>query len=148
MSIQDKIKAERITAMKSGDKSRRDAIALILAAFTQTEIDSRKALTDEDAINLLTKMKKMRQESIRMYETAGASEKAAVELYEISIIDEFLPEQASDDEIAGLIESAISETGATSIKEMGKVLGLIKPKLNGRADMAAVSKLVKDKLGV
>lgn len=145
-NIQETIKSERIAAMKSGDKSRRDAITLIIAQFTQTEVDTRKPITDADAISLLTKMKKNRQESIRMYEAGGAPEKAAVEAYEISIIDEFLPKQLDESEIILAVESAIVSTNATSIKEMGKVLGALKAELHGKADMAKVSKLVKEKL--
>lgn len=145
-NIQERIKAERIKAMKSGDKSRRDAITLIIAQFTQTEVDTRKSITDADAIGLLAKMKKNRQESIRLYEAGGAPDKAAIEEYEILIIDEFLPKQLDESEILSIIESAIASTNATTIKEMGKVLGILKAELHGKADMASVSKLVKEKL--
>ena len=133
-------------AMKAGDKPRLGVIRLILAAIKQREVDERIELSDEQVLVVLDKMVKQRRDSVTQYEQAGRTELADQEKFEIGIIQEYLPQPLSEDEIAALIEDAIAATGADSMKDMGKVMGTLKPKLQGRADMGAVSGLIKQKL--
>lgn len=133
-------------SLKAGDKRRLGTVRLMLAAVKQREVDERIELDDQQVLVILDKMVKQRRESIVQYEKAGRDELAEQEAFEISIIQEYLPEALSDDEIATLIEEAIAGTGAQSIRDMGKVMGQLKPKMQGRADMGAVSALVKQKL--
>ncbi len=134
-------------AMKAGDKPRLGVIRLILAALKQKEVDERIELNDEQVLAVLDKMVKQRRDSIEQYEQAGRSELAEQEEFEVGICQDYLPEALADEEIAALLEQAIAETGAGSIKDMGKVMGWLKPKLQGRADIGAVSARVKQKLG-
>ena len=134
-------------AMKAGDKPRLGVIRLINAAIKQREVDERIELDDSQVLAVLDKMVKQRRDSITQYEQAGRTELADQEKFEIGICQEYLPEALSDDEIASLLEQAIAETGAASMKDMGKVMGWLKPKLQGRADMGAVSAKIKQKLG-
>ena len=133
-------------AMKGGDKSRLGVIRLILAAVKQVEVDSRKELTDDDVVTVLTKMVKQRRDSVTQYTEAGRTELADQETYEIGIIDEYLPEQMSDEEVLAAIDEIIAATGASGPQDMGKVMGQLKGKLQGRADMGKASALVKQKL--
>jgi len=144
--LKERITQEMKAAMKGGDKARLGVIRLILAALKQVEVDERIELDDDRVIAILDKMVKQRRDSVEQYEKAGRTELADQEKYEISVIQEFLPQPLSGEEIEALIEEAIAATGATSMKEMGKVMGMLKPKLQGRADMGAVSGLVKQKL--
>lgn len=146
MSTLEKIKADRIAAMKAGQSVRKDTLALVLAGIKQVEVDTRKDLTETDVIGLLTKMAKQRQESITQYVAAGRNDLADVEIAEKVIIEEYLPQQLSEEEIRLKVAEAISATGATTMKDMGKVVALLKPDLVGKADMGFVSKLVKDSL--
>ena len=134
------------TCMKAGDKPRLAVIRLILSAIKQIEVDERKDLSEEDILAVLDKMTKQRRESAAQYEQAGREDLLEQENYEITVLKEFLPAALSDDEIASMIEEAISSTGASSIKDMGKVMGQLKPKLQGRADMGAVSGKIKARL--
>ena len=136
--IQDEMKA----AMKAGDKPRLAVIRLILSAIKQIEVD----LNDTDILAVLDKMTKQRRESAAQYEQAGRDDLLQQENYEITVLQEFLPAALSDAEIDTLIEEAIASTGASSIKDMGKVMGQLKPKLQGRADMGAVSGKIKARL--
>ena len=140
--IQDEMK----TAMKAGDKSRLAVIRLILSAIKQIEVDERKELSDTDILAVLDKMTKQRRESAAQYEQAGREDLLQQENYEITVLQEFLPAALSDAEIDALIEEAIASTGASSIKDMGKVMGQLKPQLQGRADMGAVSGKIKTRL--
>jgi len=140
--IQEDMKA----AMKGGDKPRLAVIRLILAAIKQREVDERIELNDEQVLAVLDKMVKQRRDSIKQYGDAGRDDLANAEQAEIVIIQDYLPEALSDDEIAAIIEQAISDTGAESMKDMGKVMGKVKPQVQGRADVGAVSGLVKQKL--
>ena len=133
-------------AMKGGDKSRLGVIRLILAAVKQVEVDSRKELSDDDVVTVLTKMVKQRRDSVTQYTEAGRTELADQETYEIGIIDEYLPEQMSDEEVLAAIDEIIAATGASGPQDMGKVMGQLKGKLQGRADMGKASALVKQKL--
>ncbi len=140
--IQDDVKA----AMKAKDKDRLVTLRLITAAIKQREVDERIEMDDTQVLAVLEKMIKQRRDSISQYESAGRQELADQEKREIAIIEVYMPEGLSDDEIAGMVEAAISETGAAAIKDMGKVMGILKPKMQGRADMGKVSGLVKQKL--
>ena len=140
--INDDVKA----AMKAKDKSRLGVLRLITAAIKQREVDEQITLDDNQVLAVLEKMVKQRKDSIAQYEKAGRDELAQQEAIEIGIIQDYLPEQMSDDEIDTLITEAISSTGAASMKDMGKVMGILKPKLAGRADMGAVSAKIKAKL--
>ena len=141
--INDDVKA----AMKAKDKPRLGVLRLITAAIKQREVDEQITLNDEQVLAVLEKMIKQRKDSITQYEKAGRDELAQQEAFEIGIIQDYMPEQLSDDEIDALISEAISSSGAESMKDMGKVMGLLKPKLAGRADMGAVSAKIKAKLG-
>jgi len=141
-SITDAMKA----AMKSGDKARLGTIRMILAAIKQIEVDERIELDDNRIIAVLDKMLKQRRESIRQYRDANRVDLAEIEEAEIQIIQAFLPQALSDEEIQQMIEQAIAETDASSIKDMGKVMGILKPKMQGRADMAVVSAQIKSAL--
>ena len=133
-------------AMKARAKERLATIRLIQAEFKRVEVDERIEIDDERALVILDKMVKQRRDSISQFESAGRDELAAIERAEIGVIQEFLPQQLSEDEIALIIEDALSGIDATGMAAMGPLMGLIKPKLQGRADMGAVSKLVKAKL--
>lgn len=134
-------------AMRAGDKDRLGVLRMISAALKQVEVDERKELTDDDVLAILSKMVKQRREAEEQYAQAGRDELAAREKAEIDIISEFLPQPLSDDEIEQIVDAAIAETGAASIKEMGKVMGVVKPKVQGRADLGQVSGRIKAKLG-
>lgn len=133
-------------AMKSKDKERLGVIRLALAAFKQIEVDERIELDEARSLATIDKMVKQRRDSIKQYEDAGREDLAEIERFEISVLQEFLPEALSEDDINSLILEAISESGAQSMADMGKVMGIIKPRVQGRADVGAVSKLVKQKL--
>ncbi len=140
--ITDDMKA----AMKGGDKPRLGVIRLILAAIKQVEVDERRELSDSDVLAVLNRMVKQRRDSFQQYQQAGRDELADQEAFELDILATYLPEQLGDDEITALIDEAIATSGASSMKEMGKVMGLLKPKLEGRADMGKVSARIKQKL--
>ncbi|MEJ2141264.1 MAG: GatB/YqeY domain-containing protein [Gammaproteobacteria bacterium] len=131
------------TAMREKDKARLATLRLITAAIKQKEVDERTELNDEQVVTILEKMLKQRKDSIEQFEKAGRDELAAQEKSEIEIIQVYMPEQLSDDEIEVLIKEAIASTGAESMKDMGKVMGQLKSKLAGRADMGAVSGKIK-----
>ncbi len=141
--ITDAMKA----AMKGGDKPRLAVIRLILAAVKQREVDERIELDDPQVLAVLDKMVKQRRDSIKQYTDAGRDDLAAAEAAEIGVIQEFLPAELSESEIDAIISAAIAETGAESMRDMGKVMGIVKPKVQGRADVGKVSGLVKKKLG-
>jgi hypothetical protein len=140
--LQDDMKA----AMKAGDKRRLGVVRLINAAIKQREVDERVELDDTQVLVVLDKMLKQRRDSISQYEQAGREDLAAQERFEVEVCQAYMPAALSDDEIAGLIAEAIDSTGASSMQDMGKVMALLKPKLQGRADMAAVSKQIKARL--
>jgi len=132
--------------MRSKDKERLGALRLIQAAFKQKEVDERIELNDEQATAILDKMAKQHRDSITQFKEANRDDLVKVEQFELDIIEAYLPAQLSEDEINSFIENAISESGAESIKDMGKVMGLLKGELQGRADMGKVSGLIKAKL--
>ena len=144
--IKDRINDDVKAAMRSKDKERLGALRLIQAAFKQKEVDERIELNDEQTLAILDKMAKQHRDSIEQFKKANRDDLVEVEQKELNIIEEYLPAQLSDDEINSLIEGAISETGAESIKDMGKVMGILKGQLQGRADMGKVSGLIKSRL--
>ncbi|MCB1830355.1 MAG: GatB/YqeY domain-containing protein [Chromatiaceae bacterium] len=144
--LKTRIKDEMVAAMKAGDKRRLGTIRLLLAAIKQREVDERIELDDTQVLVVLDKMVKQRKDSIEQYEKAGRTDLAEQESFEISVLQEYLPAALSDDEIDTLIDETISNTGATSIKEMGKVMGEIKPKAQGRADMGKISAKIRARL--
>ncbi len=133
-------------AMRGQDKPRLAVLRLIAAAIKQREVDERITLEDADVLAVLDKMIKQRRDSIAQYTQAGRQELADKEAFEIGIIQDYMPAQLSEAEIDALIGEAISATGATGMQDMGKVMGLLKPKLQGRADMGAVSARIKSRL--
>jgi len=140
------VKAEMKAAMKARDKERLATIRLILAEFKRVEVDERIDIDDSRALSILDKMVKQRRDSSTQYRDAGREELAAKEDAEIAVIQEFLPEQLSTGDIEALIDEALAGIDATGMAAMGPLMGAIKPKLQGRADMGEVSKLVKAKL--
>ncbi len=145
--IQSRIHDEMKAAMRAKDKPRLGTIRLMQSEFKRIEVDERIELDDARVLAVLDKMVKQRRDSVTQYEDAGRQELADQEHYEISVITEFLPQALSDDEVAALIDEAISSTGASGMQDMGKVMGILKPQLQGRADMGAASKIIKSKLG-
>jgi len=140
------IKAEMKAAMKARDKERLSAIRLVQAEFKRIEVDERIEVDDARALAVLDKMVKQRRDSAQQYTDAGRDELAAVENAEIAVLQEFLPAQLSDEELIAMVDAAIAASGATGMQAMGPVMGQLKPQLAGRADIGAVSKLVKERL--
>jgi uncharacterized protein len=134
------------SAMRAKDAARLSAIRLILAAIKQREVDERLELTDADVVSILEKMIKQRRESIAQFEKAARTDLAEAEKFELGILSGYLPQQLSDSQIGEEAARAIAESGASGIKDMGKVMALLKPRLAGRADMGKVSTLVKSRL--
>ena len=147
MTLIERLKGEQIAAMKARNKPRLGAIRLVLAAIKQREVDEKIILSDDDVLVVLTKMVKQRRDSVAQYEAAGRQDLADIEHAEISVLAEFMPQPLSEDEISALLDDAIAATGAVNMQDMGKVMGVLKPQIQGRADMGIVSKLVKIKLG-
>jgi len=147
MTLKERIQEDMKTAMRAKDAARLSAIRLLLAAMTQKEVDERQALSDADVLGIIEKMVKQRRESIAQYEKAARQDLADQEKFEIGVLGAYLPQQLSDAEIAQAVAAAASEAGATGVKDMGKVMALLRPRLAGRADMGKVSALVKTKLG-
>ena len=135
------------TAMKSGEKERLAVIRLIMSALKQIEVDERIELDDSRVLSVLDKMVKQRRESISQFESGGRDDLVAKEKAEIDVITEFLPQALTAAEIDTIISRAISDTGASSMRDMGKVMGLVKPQITGRADVGAVSQKIKPLLG-
>jgi uncharacterized protein YqeY len=146
MSLKERILQDVKDAMRAKDKPRLATIRLITAAIKQREVDERIELDDTQILAVLDKMSKQRRESISQFEQAGRDDLAAQEKAELALIQEYLPEQLGEAEIEELIDAAMEQTGAASMKDMGKVMGQLKPKLQGRADMGAVSGLIKARL--
>ena len=147
MDLKDRIQQDVKDAMRAREKERLATIRLITAAIKQREVDERIELDDEQVLLVLDKMCKQRRESISQFEKAGRDDLIAVEVRELDIIQGYLPAQLGEDEIVALIDAAMADTGASSIKDMGKVMGQLKPKLQGRADIGAVSAMIKARLG-
>ncbi len=142
----DRIKDDMKQAMRDKAKDRLSTIRLILAAVKQQEVDRRVTLEEVDVLAILTKMVKQRRDSIEQFDKAGREDLSTKEKNEIEVITAYLPQQLNEEEIAQLISEAIASTGAESMRDMGKVMGILKPKLQGRADMGKVSGLIKSQL--
>lgn len=147
MTLKEQLTEAMKQAMRAQDKARLGVIRLVLAAIKQQEVDTRQAQDDLAVLAVLDKMLKQRRESIRQYTEAGRLDLAEQEQFEINVIQEYLPQALSDDEIAALVAEAVTATGAASVKDMGKVMAWVKPKAQGRADMGKVSSLIKTSLG-
>ncbi len=141
-SVNEAMKA----AMRARAKERLGAIRLIQSEFKRVEVDERIEIDDKRAISIMDTMVKQRRDSAQQFSNAGRDELASRENAEIAVIQEFLPPQLSEDEIVGLIDQAIAHTGATGMQDMGRLMGLLKPQLQGRADMGMASGLVKSRL--
>ena len=144
--LRQRIESDMKTAMRAKDKERLGTIRLILAAIKQREIDERITLGDTDILAVLDKMIKQRRDSITQFEQAGRQELADKEAAEVAVIQEYLPAALSDNEVDDLIAEAMAASGAASPQDIGKIMALLKPKLQGRADMGLVSRKVKEKL--
>ena len=147
MSLKDSITEDMKSAMKAGDKDRLKVLRLILAAIKQVEVDTRKELDDAAVLGVLEKMLKQRRDSIEQFTKGGREDLAAIEQAEMAVIDSYLPAKMDDAELDALVDEVIAATGAESIRDMGKVMGAIKSKAAGRADMGAVGARVKARLG-
>jgi hypothetical protein len=147
LALKERIQQEMKDALREGDRSRLSVIRLIMAAYKQREIDEQIELDDAGIVGVLQKMTKQRRDSIEQYRAAGREDLADQERYELEVIATYLPEALDDGAIAAAIDAAVAELGATSMRDMGKVMALLKSRLEGRADMAAVSATVKARLG-
>jgi hypothetical protein len=146
VSLKTKITDDMKAAMKAREAERLSAIRLMLAAIKQIEVDERKDLSDPEVISVIERMIKQRRDSIAQFQAAGRKDLVDKETFELGLLSSYLPKQLSDDEIASEITAVLAQTGAQGSSSMGKVMGLLKGKLAGRADMAKVSALVKAKL--
>ena len=146
MTLKDKLIDDMKTAMKSGDKERLGVIRLINAAIKQREVDERILLDDAQVLAVIEKMIKQRRDSITQFRAAAREDLATKEEYEVGVIQAYMPAQLGEAEIEAIIAKAIADSGATSAKDMGKVIGLVRPQVAGKADMGKVSETVKRKL--
>jgi uncharacterized protein YqeY len=146
MALKERITEDMKTAMRAGEKDRLTTIRMALAAIKQREVDERITLDDAQVLAVLEKMIKQRKEAIAQFESGGRPDLVAKETAEVALLQGYLPTQLTETEIDALIAAAIAATGATSIKDMGKVMGVVKAQAQGRADMAAVSARIKQKL--
>lgn len=146
MSLKDRINDDMKTAMRARDSARLGAIRLLLAAIKQKEVDERTTLDDAAVQVIVEKLGKQRKDSLSQYEAAGREDLAAVERFELEVLATYLPAQLDAAAIAAAVDAAISETGAKGPADMGKLMGLLKPRLAGQADMAEVSKQIKARL--
>jgi hypothetical protein len=146
MPLKDQITEDMKTAMRAKDTARLGTVRLLLAAMKQKEVDERVELTDADVLAIIDKMVKQRRESIAQFEKAARNDLAEAEKAEIGVLSGYLPQQLSEAEVTQAIAAAIAESGAAGVKDMGKAMALLKPRLAGRTDMGKVSGLVKSKL--
>ena len=147
MALKERITEDMKAAMRAGAKERLATVRLLLAAIKQREVDERITLDDGQVLAVIEKMIKQRREAISQFESGGRSDLVAKETAEIGVLQAYLPAQLTPAEIDALIAEAIAATGAASVKDMGKVMGFVKPKAQGRADMGALSARIKQKLG-
>ena len=146
ITLKEKVTEAMKDAMRAKDTARLGAIRLLLSAIKQREVDERIELADADVISVIEKMLKQRRDSITAFELANRTDLADIEKYEVSVLQTYMPKQMSDAEIDAIINQAISDSGAQGAKDMGKVVGLVKPLVAGMADMGKVSGLIKAKL--
>jgi uncharacterized protein len=147
MALKERVTEDMKTAMRAAEKERLSTIRLLLAAIKQREVDERITLDDTQVLAVIEKMIKQRREAITQFESGGRSDLVAKETAEIGVLQGYLPAQLTPAEIDALIQEAIAATGAASIRDMGKVMGFVKGKAQGRADMGALSARIKQKLG-
>lgn len=147
MALIDDLKNAQKEAMRAKDKVRLGTVRMALAAIKQKEIDEQVTVTDSDILAIITKMVKQRQDAASQYDSAGRDDLAQTERAEIVVLETFLPQALTDDELAALIDDAMAATGASGMQDMGKVMGFLKPKVQGRTDMGALSALIKQRLG-
>jgi len=147
MSLKTQITEDMKTAMRAKETARLGTIRLLLSAMKQREVDERIELTDADIISVIEKMLKQRRDSIAAYEAAQRKDLADIEKFEVAVLQTYLPQQLSEDEIKAILEKVVVETGSAGIKDMGKVMAAIKPLVAGKADMGKVSGLIKTRLG-
>ena len=147
MALIDDLKNAQKDAMRAKDKVRLGTVRMALAAIKQKEIDEQVTVTDSDILAIITKMVKQRQDAASQYDSAGRDDLAQTERAEIVVLETFLPQALTDDELAALIDDAMAATGASGMQDMGKVMGFLKPKVQGRTDMGALSALIKHRLG-
>ena len=146
MSLKDQITEDMKSALKAGQKDRLKVVRLIIAAIQQVEIDTREQLDEAAVLVVLTKMIKQRRDSVEQFVNGKREDLAAIERDEILVLESYLPEQLSAEELTAMVDEVIQATGATGIRDMGKVMGQIKAQASGRADMGAVSASVKERL--
>ncbi|WP_319783221.1 GatB/YqeY domain-containing protein [Oceanisphaera sp. IT1-181] len=146
MSLKDQLSEQQKIAMRAKNKARLSTLRMLLAEINLKEIDSRETLNDDDVITIVTKMVKQRKDAATLYEQAGRQELADGELQEIVVLQEFLPQPLSADELETLLTNAIAASGATGMQDMGKVMAVLKPQIQGRADMGKVSASIKARL--
>lgn len=147
MALRAQVTDDMKSAMRAKDSARLNAIRLLLAAMKQREVDERIELADSQVIEVIEKMLKQRRDSISQYEAANRQDLADAEKFEVGVLSAYLPQPLSDSEVSALLDAAISETGASGVKDMGKVMALVKPRIVGRADVGKVSGLIKARLG-
>ena len=146
MSLKNQIKEDMKSAMKAGEKDRLKVVRLIMAAIKQIEVDKRIELEDAGVLEVLNRMVKQRRDSVEQFEKGGREDLVQIERDEIAVLKAYLPEQLSSDELSAMVNEVIEATGAQGMKDMGKVMGQIKTRAAGRADMGAVSAAVKERL--
>jgi len=146
MGLLQTLQEEMKQALKAKDTEKLSVIRMLISEIKKVQIDKKKELSDEEIIQVIQKYAKQRKESIKQYRDAGREDLAQKEEKELEIVSKFLPEQLSEEEINKIVEQAISETGASSMKDMGKVMKVVMEKVKGRADGSLVSKIVKEKL--
>ena len=146
MSLKNRIQDDMKAALRARDAARLSAVRLLLAALQQKEVDERVELSDADVLGVIEKMLKQRRESIAQYEKAARADLAAQERFEIGVLEAYLPQRMGEAEVAQAVAAAIAESGASGVKDMGKVMALLKARLAGKADMGKVSALVKARL--
>ena len=146
MSLIVHLEGELTTAMKARDVARRDALRLILSSLRSAEKDLQRPLHDDEELQVLQRERKRRLESIEAFRGGGREERAQAEEAELAVLEEFMPEPMSEDELEGIVDDAIAEVGATSLRDLGRVMADVMPQIAGRADGSAVSQLVREKL--
>jgi uncharacterized protein len=147
MTLKSRVQNDMREALKAGDRERLKVLRMLLAAIKQIEIDERRDVDDTRVTSVLEKMVKQRRDSVRQFREGGRGDLADLERAEIAVLEQYLPEPLSEEELGTLIDRVIAECGAESIRDMGKVMGRLKPQVQGRADMSAVGARVKERLG-
>ena len=147
MTLREKINEDMKTAMKARATEKLGAIRLLQAALKQKEVDERIVLTDDMILNIIEKMLKQRKDSIEQFTTGNRLDLVAKEEFEVGVLSAYMPQQMSEADVAAIVDAVIAETGATSAKDMGKVMNTLRPKVAGRADMGKLSAIVKARLG-